>query len=88
MQLLGVEQAELLVGQQGERGPGMLEGWESPFLSQNSGMRLASAEKTFQIEGGEKGRSFCLLDRFFFFLNCPREVDCFETVFEKSNVNV
>lgn len=66
MQLLGVEQAELLVGQQGERGPGMLEGWESPFLSQNSGMCLASAEKTFQIEGGEEGEAFAFWIDFFF----------------------
>lgn len=67
MQLLGVEQAEPLVGQQGEQGPGMLEGWESPSLSQNSGMCWGLCRENFPDEGGI-GEAFAFWVDFFFTL--------------------
>lgn len=65
MQLLGVEPAEPLVGQQGERGLGMLEGWESPSLSQNSGMCSGLCSENFPDEGG-MGEAFAFWVGFFF----------------------
>lgn len=64
MQLLGVEPAEPLVGQQGERGLGMLEGWESPSLSQNSGMCSGLCSENFPDEGG-MGEAFAFWVDFF-----------------------